>query len=141
MKGFGVTLTIGLLANMFTAVFVTRLMFDWLVTKGWLKSFKMLHVFRHLPHINFLGVWKLAFLLSWVFIGAGMWSFVHRGGLARRRRRSVRHRFQGRRHGDDERSPSASMRTRSATRWNAAGFAESTSNINAADGRRGSAVA
>ncbi|HUI07780.1 MAG TPA: protein translocase subunit SecD [Verrucomicrobiae bacterium] len=80
VKGFGVTLTIGLLANIFAAVFVTRWVFDWLVMKGWMKSFNMLHVFRHLPHINFLGVWKLAFGLSWVLIIVGMISFVHRGG-------------------------------------------------------------
>ena len=81
VKGFGMTLTIGLLANMFAAVFVTRWAFDWLVVKGWMKSFNMLHVFRHLPHINFLGVWKLAFVISWALIIAGMISFVHRGGL------------------------------------------------------------
>ena len=81
VKGFGVTLTIGLIANLFAAVFVTRLFFDWLVAKGWMKSFKVLHVFRHLPRINFLGVWKLAFAISWLLIVAGMVSFVNRGGL------------------------------------------------------------
>jgi SecD/SecF fusion protein len=81
VKGFGVTLTIGLLANMFAAVFVTRWVFDWLVVKGWMKSFNMQHVFRHLPHVNFLGVWKIAFAISWALIIAGMISFVHRGGL------------------------------------------------------------
>jgi SecD/SecF fusion protein len=81
VKGFGVTLTIGLIANMFTAVFVTRWAFEWMVAKGWIKSFNMLHVFRHLPHINFLGVWKLAFAISWALILAGMISFVNRGGL------------------------------------------------------------
>jgi preprotein translocase subunit SecD len=29
VKGFAVTLTFGLLANLFTAVFVSRLIFDW----------------------------------------------------------------------------------------------------------------
>ena len=81
VKGFGITLTIGLLANMFAAVFVTRWTFEWLVQKGWMKSFNMLHVFRHIPQINFLGVWKIAFLLSWLLIGAGMFTFVKRGGL------------------------------------------------------------
>ena len=80
VKGFGVTLIIGLLANLFSGVFVTRLVFDWLVAKGWMKSFQMLHVFRHLPHINFLGVWKVAFALSWALIIAGMAMFFHRGG-------------------------------------------------------------
>jgi len=81
VKGFGVTLTIGLLANLFAAVFVTRTVFDWLVSKGRLKSFKMLHVFGAIPRINFLGVWRIAFALSWLLIAAGVWSFVHRGGL------------------------------------------------------------
>jgi len=81
VKGFGVTLVIGLLANLFSGVFVTRMIFDWLVAKGWLKSFQMLHVFRHLPHVNFLGVWKLAFALSWALIITGMVVFVNRGGL------------------------------------------------------------
>jgi preprotein translocase subunit SecD len=29
VKGFAVTLTFGLLANLFTAVFVSRMIFDW----------------------------------------------------------------------------------------------------------------
>jgi len=81
VKGFGVTLTIGLLANIFSAVFVTRWVFDWLVTKGWMKSFDMMHVFRHIPHVNFLGVWKIAFAISWGLIIAGMVSFISRGGV------------------------------------------------------------
>jgi SecD/SecF fusion protein len=81
VKGFGVTLTIGLLANLFAAVFATRAIFDWIVGKGWMKSFNTLHVFRHLPRVNFLGVWKIAFAISWALIIAGVVSFVHRGGL------------------------------------------------------------
>ena len=80
VKGFGVTLIIGLLANLFSGVFVTRMVFDWLVAKGWIKSFQMRHVFRRLPHVNFLGVWKIAFALSWAVIFAGMAMFFHRGG-------------------------------------------------------------
>ncbi|MGD0016423.1 MAG: protein translocase subunit SecD, partial [Verrucomicrobiia bacterium] len=81
VKGFGVTLAIGLIANLFSGVFGTRAVFDWMVMKGWLKSFNMLHVFRRLPHVNFLGVWKIAFAVSWLIIIAGMVSFVQRGGL------------------------------------------------------------
>jgi SecD/SecF fusion protein len=81
VKGFGVTLAIGLIANLFSGVFGTRTVFDWMVGKGWLKSFNMFHVFRSLPHINFLGVWKIAFAISWLIIIAGMVSFVQRGGL------------------------------------------------------------
>ena len=81
VKGFGVTLVIGLLANLFSGVFVTRVIFDWLVAKGVMKQFTMLHIFKGVAHINFLGVWRYAFLLSWLLIAAGMVSFVKRGGL------------------------------------------------------------
>ncbi len=81
VKGFGVTLVIGLLANLFSGVFVTRVIFDWLVVKGIMKEFKMLHIFKSVAHINFLGVWKIAFLLSWLLIAAGMITFVKRGGF------------------------------------------------------------
>ena len=33
VRGFAVTLTFGLLANLFTAVFVSRVIFDWHVNK------------------------------------------------------------------------------------------------------------
>lgn len=80
VKGFGVTLTIGLLANLFAAVFVTRLIFDWLIAKGWMKSFKVLHLVPR-TNINFLGVRTITFVASWVLIIAGVVSFVHRGGM------------------------------------------------------------
>jgi len=38
VKGFGVTLTIGVSVSMFTALVVTRLIFDFLLARGWLKS-------------------------------------------------------------------------------------------------------
>jgi preprotein translocase subunit SecD len=33
VKGFAVTLTFGLLANLFTAVFVSRVIFDWTLSR------------------------------------------------------------------------------------------------------------
>ena len=38
VKGFGVTLTIGLLASMFTSVYVTHWIFDWAIEKGVVKD-------------------------------------------------------------------------------------------------------
>ncbi len=81
VKGFGVTLTIGLIANLFAAVFVTRLLFDWMAANNWLKSFNMLHIFKKVQSINFLGIWKLAFGISWALILGGIFMFVKRGGL------------------------------------------------------------
>jgi SecD/SecF fusion protein len=80
VKGFGVTLTIGLIANLFAAVFLTRVVFDWLVQAGWLKSFNMLALMNRVPKLNFLGIWKLAFIISWIIIIAGTVRFYQRGG-------------------------------------------------------------
>jgi SecD/SecF fusion protein len=80
VKGFGVTLTIGLLANLFAAVFATRAIFESLASKGVIKSFKVFHLLKP-TKINFLGVRRWAFLASWLLIGAGVVSFVMRGGL------------------------------------------------------------
>ncbi|HDH97268.1 MAG TPA: SecD/SecF family protein translocase subunit, partial [Proteobacteria bacterium] len=41
IKGFAVTLTIGILASMFTAIVVTRLVFDFLIAKNRLQTLKI----------------------------------------------------------------------------------------------------
>ncbi len=47
IKGFAVTLIIGLLMSLFTAVYVARVMFDIAEKKGWLTRLKMMHVIGH----------------------------------------------------------------------------------------------
>ncbi|MCU0783259.1 MAG: protein translocase subunit SecD [Verrucomicrobia bacterium] len=70
VKGFGVTLTIGVTVSMFSALVVTRLIFDWLLAKNLLKSLRMLQLVRA-KKINFMR-WALpAFVTSWVLILAG----------------------------------------------------------------------
>src|SRR4030095_773221 len=72
VKGFGVALTIGVAASLFTALVVTRLIFDWLLSKDLIKDLKMLHVIRN-TKIDFMR-WALpAFVASWllIFVGNG----------------------------------------------------------------------
>jgi len=78
VKGFGVTLTIGICASMFTALVVTRLIFDFLIDRGYLKGLKMLTLIRN-PKIDFLRFAKGAFILSWCVILVGWLWGVHRG--------------------------------------------------------------
>ncbi|MCX6909583.1 MAG: protein translocase subunit SecD [Verrucomicrobia bacterium] len=80
VKGFGLTLTIGIAANIFTAVVVTRLAFDGLLERGWLNKIGMMRWVRE-TNIDFMGKAPWAFGLSWLLIIAGLVSFVHRGGL------------------------------------------------------------
>src|SRR6185295_10027878 len=78
VKGFGVTLTIGVAASLFTALVVTRLIFDALLSRGWLKSLPMLHIIRN-TRLDFMKLAKPAFILSWMIILIGLGYGVSRG--------------------------------------------------------------
>ncbi|HWF19771.1 MAG TPA: protein translocase subunit SecD, partial [Verrucomicrobiae bacterium] len=77
IKGFGVTLTIGVAASLFTALVVTRLIFDFMLSKGMLKSLNMFHIIRA-TKLNFMKLAVPAFILSWtiILIGLGYGYFV-----------------------------------------------------------------
>jgi len=77
VKGFGVTLTIGLSVSMFTALVVTRLIFDALLDRGWLRSIRMLRFIGE-TRIDFLRWAKPAFIASWmlILVGNGYGIFV-----------------------------------------------------------------
>ena len=71
IKGFGVTLTIGICVSMFTALVVTRLIFDFLTAKNLIRSLPMLHLIRG-SKIDFMRLAKVAFTISWAIILAGL---------------------------------------------------------------------
>jgi SecD/SecF fusion protein len=78
IKGFGVALTIGVSASLFTALVVTRLIFDFLLARGWLKEVKMLHIIRA-SNLDFMKLAKPAFIISWLLIVVGIGAGIHRG--------------------------------------------------------------
>jgi SecD/SecF fusion protein len=78
IKGFGITLTIGIAASMFTALFVTRWVFDLLIAKELLKKLPMLHLIRP-TKIDFMRWSVPAFVLSWTLIIAGVGYGLYRG--------------------------------------------------------------
>ena len=55
IKGFGVTLTIGVAASLFTALVVTRLIFNFMIDRNLIKSLPMLHIIRS-AKVNFMNV-------------------------------------------------------------------------------------
>jgi len=67
IKGFGVTLTIGVAASLFTALVVTRLIFNFLLDRNWLKSLRMLHVIKSV-NLDFMKVATPLFIITWTFI-------------------------------------------------------------------------
>lgn len=77
VKGFGVVLTIGVSVSMFTALVVTRIIFDVLVERGWIKSFRMFQLVGK-TRFDFMRWAKPAFVASWllILIGNGYGVFV-----------------------------------------------------------------
>src|SRR6266478_4680871 len=54
IRGFGVALTWGVADSLFTALVVTRMIFDFLLDGNWLKSIKMLHLIPATWKLNFM---------------------------------------------------------------------------------------
>jgi SecD/SecF fusion protein len=77
VKGFGVTLTIGITVSMFTALVVTRLIFDWLLARNILKNLPMLHLVKGAKY-DFMRWAVPAFVASWllILVGNGYGIFV-----------------------------------------------------------------
>ena len=79
VQGFGITLTIGILTSMFTALVVTRLLYDILIDHGLIKSHPKMFAFIGDTKINFLKYAKPAFIASWVLILVGIGGAIMRG--------------------------------------------------------------
>jgi len=78
VKGFAVTLTLGIIASMFSALLFTRTAFRWLVDKGWLKKLTMLDLIpKH--KFDFLGKRWLAAAFSIFLIVGSAGVFALRG--------------------------------------------------------------
>lgn len=75
IKGFAVTLSIGVLFNLFTALYGTRVVYDYLNFKRRLKSLRFLQLIGH-TRIDFIRLKNFAFLFSGVLVISGLIAFV-----------------------------------------------------------------
>ncbi|MFA5256597.1 MAG: protein translocase subunit SecD [Opitutales bacterium] len=71
VKGFGVTLTIGIFGTLFCALITSRFIMEFLVSKGWLKQLVGFELFRK-SNFQFLNYRKVAFISSWCLVVLGM---------------------------------------------------------------------
>jgi SecD/SecF fusion protein len=79
IKGFGVTLTIGVAASLFTALLVTRLIFNFMLDRNILKSLPMMHIIKS-SKVNFMKIATPLFVISWLFIFASLgYGYFERG--------------------------------------------------------------
>jgi SecD/SecF fusion protein len=75
IKGFAVTLSVGVILNLFTALYGTRTVYQYLRLKNWLKGLRFLQLI-HKPRIDFIRLRHAAFLLSGVLVLLGLVAFV-----------------------------------------------------------------
>ena len=78
VKGFAVTLTIGILASMLAALLCTRVLFWWFSDAGILKKLSFMNLIPKRA-FNFLGKRKIAFSFSIILIVAGLGSVGMKG--------------------------------------------------------------
>ncbi|HEX3152215.1 MAG TPA: protein translocase subunit SecD [Gemmataceae bacterium] len=78
LKGFGVSLTVGLIISLFTSLFMTRLLFDFWQSKNWLTQLRMMRLFSK-PNINFMKIRYQMFALTGFLTIAGVSLFLIRG--------------------------------------------------------------
>jgi preprotein translocase SecF subunit len=76
-----VTLTIGLIASMFTAIVVTRTILETLLHLGWLKSLPMLRLIGE-TKLDFIGKRRIFYVISLLTILVGMVALFRQGPKA-----------------------------------------------------------
>ena len=77
VKGFAITLGIGISMSMFTSLFVTRLAFNTLIAKGLLKDLSMRRMIGK-PSIDWLALRRRCWPISIVLVVGGMTLFIGR---------------------------------------------------------------
>ncbi len=83
VRGFAITLTAGVVISMFTAVVVTRLVFDNTTKAESMKPFRMLNIFKKVPNVNFVGMGKITTLASAAIIAVSLAIFFIRAATNR----------------------------------------------------------
>jgi SecD/SecF fusion protein len=82
LKGFGVSLTAGLVISLFTSLYMTRLMFDLWQARGWLRKLSMyqgLTNFIHHHYIDFMRIRYYWFTATVILTVLGLGLFLVRG--------------------------------------------------------------
>jgi SecD/SecF fusion protein len=79
IKGFAIVLMLGIGSSMFTAIFVTRVILDFLVSKRILKDRLVMLQLIKVPNIDWMGMRKVFYTVSSVIVVGGLILFVARG--------------------------------------------------------------
>ena len=77
LKGFAISMTVGLLISLFTSLFMTRFMFDFWQSKGWLTKLTMMRLF-HKPDWDFMSIRYIMFAVTLGLSILGLGLFIGR---------------------------------------------------------------
>ena len=77
LKGFGVSLTVGLIISLFTSLYMTRLLFDFWLSRNWLHKLSMFRLLSK-PNIDFMRIRYYWFTATIILTVIGISVFVLR---------------------------------------------------------------
>ncbi len=83
VRGFALTMIIGMLWNLYTAVFMSRVIFEFAYSKGWIKNLRMLKMWDK-TNIDFIGPRYYCMAGSLILILLGLVAFALRSGIVNR---------------------------------------------------------
>ncbi|NPA48886.1 MAG: protein translocase subunit SecD [Thermodesulfobacteria bacterium] len=75
IKGFAVTLSAGIVINLFTAIFGTRVVYDYLIAKGKTPKINFMSIIKN-PNIDFMGARKFTTIISGILVLLGIVAFI-----------------------------------------------------------------
>lgn len=78
IKGFAVTLSLGIIFNLFAALFFSRLMFDTLNAIKPIKKLNFMLIVKK-PNIDYLRIKNITYALSAIMVGIGLLAFIQIG--------------------------------------------------------------
>jgi SecD/SecF fusion protein len=78
VKGFAVVMIIGIGVSMFTAIVITRMIFETGIRWGWIKELRMLHLFQK-PNLDWMRFARVAFVVTLAAAVVGVIVFLARG--------------------------------------------------------------
>jgi SecD/SecF fusion protein len=83
LKGFGISLTVGLIISLFTSLFVTRTIFDIWMGRNWIHKLTFMQLFKR-PNINFMKIryYMFGLTVGLTVVGGALFIYhLNNGGL------------------------------------------------------------
>jgi len=76
IRGFAVTLSVGVLLNLFTALYGTRVVYEYLIIKKWISNLTFFEAFHKKTSFDFIGLRKITFIFSGFLCALGLLAFI-----------------------------------------------------------------